>query len=342
MDQTFNSLLAPLAVPPARTRQFSISLIVHGVVVTALALIPLTHPEMVSLKSHSTYLVMPIVSEYQPPRHVPAVPRIKLPPVPRVEPVAVARLQAPHAPRPVVREVEPPKITPAKFDPVVAAPAPVQPKLMRQVKTGVLAQGSSAAPTVKAPASKVQTGGFGDENGVNGQGRRDARLVMAHMGSADLPGFGGGYGNGTGGTHGVRGAVSSAGFGNGVATSVAGGTARQVQSGGFGDAAVVASAPVRRVQRDSDNTKPVEIISKPRPIYTAEARQLKIEGEVLLDVLFGADGKLHVERVNRGLGHGLDEAAIRAAEQIRFRPAQRDGHALDSSAVLHIVFELAY
>jgi TonB family protein len=77
-------------------------------------------------------------------------------------------------------------------------------------------------------------------------------------------------------------------------------------------------------------------------VYTAEARQLKIEGEVLLDVTFGADGRLHVRRVDRGLGHGLDEAAIRAAEQIRFRPAQRDGQPLDTIAVLHIVFELAY
>ena len=68
----------------------------------------------------------------------------------------------------------------------------------------------------------------------------------------------------------------------------------------------------------------------------------KIEGEVLLDVTFGADGTLRVHHVDRGLGHGLDEAAIRAAQQIRFRPARRDGQPFDTVAVLHIVFELAY
>ena len=342
MDHTFNSLLAPLAVPPTRTRQFSASVVAHGLVLTLVALIPLTHPQAVSLHTHSTYLVMPLMSEYKAPQHVPVAPRVKLPPVPQAATQTVAHLDVPPPPRRVVREVEPPKITPAKFDPVVAAPAPVQPKLMREVKTGVLAQGSSATPTVKAPMQKVQTGGFGDENGVNGEGRRDARLVAAHLGSSNLPAFGGGYGNGSGGTHGVRGAVASAGFGNGVAASVAGGTARQVQAGGFGDGAAVGSAPQRRMQRDAGDLKPVEILSKPRPVYTAEARQLKIEGEVLLDVIFGADGTLHVQRVDRGLGHGLDEAAIRAAEQIRFRPARRDGQALDTTAVLHIVFEMAY
>ncbi len=341
MDRTFDSLLAPLAVPPARTRQFSASLIAHGIVLVVVALLPITHPQAVSLRSNSTYLVMPLLSEYQPPRHIPVAPTVKLPPVPRVEPPTVARLPVPHVPRPVEREVEAPKITPARLQPAIAAPVAVQPKLARQVKTGVLAQGSSAKPTIKAPVQKVQTGGFGDENGVNGEGQRNARLVVAHLGSPDLP-LGGGYGNGSGGAHGARGAVASAGFGNGVASSVAGGSARQVQTGGFGDGAAAGSGPARRMQPSTGELKPVEILSKPRPVYTAEARQLKIEGEVLLDVTFGADGTLRVQRVDRGLGHGLDEAAIRAAEQIRFRPARRDGQPLDTVAVLHIVFELAY
>jgi TonB family protein len=86
---------------------------------------------------------------------------------------------------------------------------------------------------------------------------------------------------------------------------------------------------------------PAEILMKPTPVYTDEARKLRIEGEVLLDVVFESSGKLQVVRVIRGLGHGLDEAAIRAAEQIRFKPAMRDGRPADSTAVLHIVFQLA-
>jgi TonB family protein len=77
------------------------------------------------------------------------------------------------------------------------------------------------------------------------------------------------------------------------------------------------------------------------PTYTDEARSLKIQGEVLLEVVLEASGKLRIVRVVRGLGHGLDDAAVRAAEQIRFKPALRDGQPADSTAVLHIVFQLA-
>ena len=54
-----------------------------------------------------------------------------------------------------------------------------------------------------------------------------------------------------------------------------------------------------------------------------------------------ASGRVRVLRVVRGLGHGLDESAVRAAQQISFRPALRDGQPADSTAVLHIIFQLA-
>ena len=83
-------------------------------------------------------------------------------------------------------------------------------------------------------------------------------------------------------------------------------------------------------------------MSKPKPEYTEEARKLKLEGEVLLRVLFTAGGEPRVLEVVRGLGHGLDETAIRAAQQIRFKPALRDGLPVDSTATVHILFQLAY
>jgi TonB family protein len=86
----------------------------------------------------------------------------------------------------------------------------------------------------------------------------------------------------------------------------------------------------------------VEITFKPQPVYTDEARGLKLEGEVLLEVIFGANGTLHVNRVVRGLGHGLDDAAIAAANKMRFKPALRNGQPADSMAVVHVVFQLAY
>ena len=86
----------------------------------------------------------------------------------------------------------------------------------------------------------------------------------------------------------------------------------------------------------------MQITYKPNPVYTQEARELKLEGEVLLEVSFSADGTLHVNRVVRGMGHGLDEAAIAAANKIRFKPALRMGQPVDSTAVVHVSFQLAY
>ena len=139
--------------------------------------------------------------------------------------------------------------------------------------------------------------------------------------------------------------VASTGFGSGVATgdsSGISGSRGTVRQGGFGDADVVAAAqPKAKSAEPNVKTLPVEITFKPRPAYTEEGRRLKIEGEVLLDVVFSATGQIRIVRVVHGLGHGLDESAIQAAEKIQFKPAQKDGHPADFEAVLHIEFQLA-
>jgi TonB family protein len=85
----------------------------------------------------------------------------------------------------------------------------------------------------------------------------------------------------------------------------------------------------------------LEVISKPPVQYTAEARQLKVQGDVVLRVTFLANGQVIVQGVVHGLGHGLDEEARRVAEQIRFRPATRDGHPVDLTTTITITFQLA-
>lgn len=226
----------------------------------------------------------------------------------------------------------------AKFKAPELAPPSALPA--RVVYTGTF--GSSATPTISAPIQKVQTGGFGDPEGLKGQGKDNAHLTAAKLGSFDLP-EGPGTGNGVGGAKGIKGTIASAGFGNGIAQGDNrnhGGAS--VQTAGFG-AQEVSHGGAKVAQADSGPaTTQVEIISKPSPIYTQEARQLKLEGEVLLEVMFAANGQVHVNRVVRGLGHGLDEAAVTAASQMRFKPAQRMGSPVDSVAIVHVVFQLAY
>jgi TonB family protein len=58
-------------------------------------------------------------------------------------------------------------------------------------------------------------------------------------------------------------------------------------------------------------------------------------------VVFSATGQIRIVNVMRGLGHGLDESAVRAAQQIQFKPALKDGQPTDSEAVIHVEFQLA-
>jgi TonB family protein len=102
----------------------------------------------------------------------------------------------------------------------------------------------------------------------------------------------------------------------------------------------VAAAPVQQ-QQTAAVTTPIEVVSKPAVQYTAEARQLRIEGDVVLRVTFTANGQVIVQSVVQGLGHGLDEEARRVAQLIRFHPATRNGQPVDSTTTIRITFQLA-
>jgi TonB family protein len=217
-----------------------------------------------------------------------------------------------------------------------------QPKRPREdVKLNNMNSGSAAPATVKAPIEKVQTGGFGDPNGIPGKGDAQHATNVNRLGSPALPG-GPGYGNGTGGDKGIRGTVASTGFGNGIANPPAGGGKQgKVQSSGFGDQ-TVADAPKKKTAAEAPIDTPVNILDKPKPEYTAEGRSLKLEGDVVIDMVFLSNGTIQVNRVVSGLGHGLDEAAVRAAQQIKFKPAKREGQPVDFPARVRIEFRMAY
>lgn len=313
-----------------RWSSFGAGLGLECAVLALLVLIPLLLPEKFELAPH--YYVTPL--------EVPVVQPWK--PQPKPKPVVVKRevVKEVVKPQPVV--LPKPKI----YDPVFKSPitkvamrrTEPAPAIARALPDPKVSMGSSAVPKLRVP---VQTGGFGDPNGVPDNGKRDRNPNIAMMGSFDMP-AGPGVGNGNGGTHGARGTVASAGFGNGVAVGSTGGSRGGVQQAGFGSQEAGPTAPRVRQTAAEDNTKPVVILSVPRPVYTAEGRANKVQGEVLLQVVFAASGQVEVERVVRGLGYGLDQAAETAARQIQFRPATRDGRPVDFSAIARIQFELAY
>lgn len=320
-----------------RWGSFGAGLGLECIVLAVLVILPMLMPEKLETVKHYwvTSIEAPVIEPWKP--------------QPVKKPVVVKREVVKETPKPP--EIVPPK--PKIYNPVFTTPiakpmvarknvqAPEVAKVFAD-QTPPVSLGSSAIPTLRKPREEVQTGGFGDPNGVPDNGKRDRNPNINHIGGYDMP-AGMGYGNGTGGTKGARGVVASAGFGNGVAIGGPGGASHgAVQQGLFGDEKAVAAAPKVKQTAASSNTKPVEILSVPHPVYTDEGRAKKIEGEVLLQVIFTATGEVKVQRVVRGLGYGLDEAAATAARQIRFRPAQQDGQPTDFSAVARIVFELAY
>ena len=337
-------LFSPLPKWKAPWHQLVLSYGVQAVIIAILVWIPVLHPEILEPPKkdyHAIELVpTPVPENHTPQRQLPRpVLEAKVDP----PPTSAMRLPAPQPkPKPRVEDAPVPevKIAPKKLDQVPTS-APAIPKQI--VRTNLFSTGSSAPQTIDRPPQQVQTGGFGDPNGVPARATQTRAVNIAQSGGFDMP-TGPGYGNGTGGAKGVRGVVASTGFGGGVAVGNARtSSAATVRSAGFGDADVPAPPTVQSRPAPSAAAKliPAEILSKPVPIYTDEARSKRIEGEVLLEVVLEASGKLRVLKVVRGLGHGLDDAAVRAAEQIRFKPALKDGQPYDSTAVVHIIFQLA-
>jgi TonB family protein len=134
--------------------------------------------------------------------------------------------------------------------------------------------------------------------------------------------------------------VGAFGGGAGRETGSSAGGAGPVRLGGFGDQTAAEAAKRPEHPPETNTYTPVEILFKPKPVYTRDARDAKVEGEVSLEVVFLATGEIRVGRVLRGLGHGLDEAAQQAAALVRFKPAMRGGVPVDTQATIRITFAL--
>jgi TonB family protein len=300
--------------------------------------------EAISVISPQTEVVLPAT---QPPVRAEVIPTP--PPVAEAfQPQRVAKLIAPRpliaakpAPAPVKADDVPTLNETSPEENFETTPSePVRPR--EPVKTGTLETGSAAPATTTKPVAEVQTGGFGEPTVLPGDSSPKHGNI-ARAGPSDLlPGPG--YGNGTSGASGVRGTVASAGFGDVAISATSGGEGARgmIKAGGFGTAAASSKASRPKQTDAAPAVQPVVILEKPNPVYSDEARKLGIEGEVLVEVIFRASGLLDVVRVTSGLGHGLDDAAVRAAQQIRFKPALSDGKPADFPAIIHIEFQLAF
>jgi len=234
-----------------------------------------------------------------------AVPVNVLPPKPEPARLAIRKIETlPKPQKPPLddpsRRTEPPSV------PQVPVTPTVQAEVLEPLPNNV------TVPSVqKAPEPAVRVGAFETVAAARPQAR-EAAVVSAGFGDAS-----------------ARGSVRA------LPTAV-------VASGGF-DREVVAPPPAvapTAAPATAFGDSSIEILFKPKPRYTDEAEALGIQGTVVLEVEFTASNEVRVLRVIRKLGHGLDEAAVRAAEQIRFKPARRQGIAVDSRVTVQIEFHL--
>jgi TonB family protein len=289
-----------------------------------------------------------------------AAPKMRNPPVEHlVAPPPSALLARLPVPKPVSDLPAPPELSVTRPAPTPERPPllPAPPQAQPAPPTPVFASARTAVPPAIQTADP-RTGSFAAVPAIVAPAQA-ARLQVVPGAFETVPADTPHRGSSSGST-------SPAGFGSPAVTGAANprrGTA-VVPSNGFGGVAVaaaprepaakpkttstvftaaVAADPVRNpsaaVQHPAET---LEILFKPRPAYTEEARKAHVEGDVVLEVLFTGAGTLRVLRVVRGLGYGLDQNAMDAAAKIRFRPAREDGRAVDTVAMVRISFQIAY
>ena len=350
-----------------RLGSFGVAAGVNLAILAAILLLTIdqVHEAKVHRQETLTYLAPPPPKPYIPP-----VPKVQLPPIP-----VLKEEPKPPVPKPVI---EPPKVEPMKVAvKAPAMPAPAPRPVVTPPKPVLGAFKSQTAPAQQAQkVAQAQTAGFGAPTGVhaNPDANKPSQLATlgafgsasnanqgaaSRQGTVSQTGFGSGapsgspngsargavastgFGSGTqpAGAPGGHGTVASTGFGAGSSPGGTPGGHGAVASTGFGQSHEAAGGPPARAQEPAATS--IVVLSKPLPQYTAEARDARVQGDVTLEVRFTADGQVEVLRVISGLGHGLDEQARLAAGRIRFKPATRDGKAVDQVSVIHVAFQLA-
>lgn len=278
--------------------------------------------------------------------------KLKIPPPPKVEAPKLpeVKLDAPKINMPRIEpkvDLKPIQMEAKVNVPVVKAAKPAI-IMAPQPKAALTAAAPAQVPQIKPSTAPVH---LGETFGVTPNPNATRPATVAAIGNP--------YGGMNGPAVAPRGVVGSTGIGNGTHSGSNAGVIGKVASAGIPGATgtsptatygKVASAGIPAMSTVAAVAPPVtgtpkvtslEVLSKPSVQYTSEARQLKVQGDVVLRVTFTATGQVLVNGVVHSLGHGLDEEARRVAQQIRFRPATRDGQAVDMTTNITITFQLA-
>ena len=81
-------------------------------------------------------------------------------------------------------------------------------------------------------------------------------------------------------------------------------------------------------------------IFTPDPVYSEEARIIKFQGTIIIELIVNSDGSVRDPQILQPLGAGLDDKAIAAASQWKFEPATRDGQPVPVALSIEVDFKL--
>ncbi len=178
------------------------------------------------------------------------------------------------------------------------------------------------APTIKNPSLVVAPTTMGDD-----------KLSIAKAGPVGLengadapPSLGNSRGTGLGPGEGVGQGPGRGGNKGGGDMAIGGGPG----TGGSGGQEIFAATA---------SLKP-QILYQEKAKYTEGARQNRVQGTVVVSVVFTADGRVSAARVVRGLPDGLNDEAIKAAQKIKFRPAMKNGQPVSIRMAIEFTFNL--
>ena len=275
-------------------------------------------------------------------------PKPKLPELTKVEEpkITVPKVKLPEPPKQPIVKMDSPKpiLMPAPPKQVIAMAAPVAVSLAHPEAASVpnhdahpsavgLGHPDSPISNLHGPAvSPVNMGqGFPGMNSANtGHGPPASKVVLGN-GSPEGTSIKG------------NGVVAVAGIPHGVpgATGPLNSTGRVAGPVNLGQTEPP-PAPKQAVAVATAEIKAPKVISKPKPEYTAEARQMHVEGVVTIHIRVLPDGAVEILGITRGLGHGLDESAKRAVMATKFEPAtDGSGHLVAWDGVVNVAFQLA-
>ncbi|MFL6254405.1 MAG: TonB family protein [Pyrinomonadaceae bacterium] len=150
------------------------------------------------------------------------------------------------------------------------------------------------------------------------------------------PGKGGGMGDGSGGGMGTG---DGTGLGPGRGYNTGGGDPN-LGGGGPGNGGGGRPFDYSRPFKQNEVSERAVITFKPEPGFTEEARKNNVTGTVRLRAILSASGEVSNISLIKGLPDGLTEKAMAAARQIKFRPAQKDGHIVSQYVVLEYNFNI--